>query len=188
HPGHAVTGDVAVIGGGNSAMDAAVIVKRRGACDVYLLYRRSWDQMPAWPEERRGLLGAGVHLLVLAQPVGYVADDSGRLCGVRVTRTRLGEPDSSGRRRPVPVADSEFVLPVTLAVEALGETLDEALSEVLAGVDLAGGVVQVDPATFATTRPGVFAAGDLVNGGTTVARALAEGRQAGKAIDNLLRS
>ena len=134
------------------------------------------------PAERAELLAAGVHMLLLTQPVGYVADAAGRLSGVRVVRVRLGRDDATGRRRPVPIAGSESVLPVDLAVEALGEGLDAALEVVLPGVELAGDVVKVRPGTFATSRAGVFAAGDLVNGGTTVARALAEGRDAGRAM------
>jgi len=186
NPGHRVAGDVVVIGGGNSAMDAAVLAKARGARDVYVLYRRGYDQMPAWPEQRGQALSAGVHLLLLNQAIGYAADKDGRLAGVRAVRTRLGRPDRSGRRRPVPIPDSEYLLPATLALEALGETLDEALAPVLGGVELAGGLARVDPKTFATSRAGVFAAGDLVNGGTTVVRALAEGRAAAMAIDKML--
>ena len=188
NPRHRVSGDVAVIGGGNTAIDAAVLAKERGADDVYLLYRRSWSQMPAWPAERRELLDAGVHLIVLAQPVGYEADDSGRLTGVRVVRTRLGAPDASGRRRPEPVPDSEYVLPVSLAVEAVGEGVPDGLADVLGGVSLAGSVVEVDPVTLASAREGVFAAGDLINGGTTVSQAQGEGRRAGEAIDEYLRA
>ena len=186
-PGSRLAGDVAVIGGGNTATDAAVAARRHGARDVYLLYRRSWPQMPAWPEGRRELLSAGVHLIVLTQPVGYETDKQGQLVGVRVVRTRLGEPDATGRRRPEASPGSEFVLPVGLAVEAIGESMGEDLSAALHGVALADGAVKVDPETFATAREGVFAAGDLVNGGTTVARALAEGRRAAEGIDAYLR-
>ena len=186
NPDHRIAGDVAVIGGGNSAVDAAVMAKGRGAGEVYLLYRRGYGQMPAWPGEREQALAAGVHVLVLTQATGYVHDRDGLLSGVRVVRTRLGEPDESGRRRPMEIPDSESVVPVDLAVEALGEVLDKPVAAVLGGVELAGGLVKIDPDTFATSRRGVFAAGDLVNGGTTVARALAEGRKAGIAIDRFL--
>ena len=186
NPDHRVAGDVAVIGGGNAAVDAAVLAKSRGARDVYLLYRRGYEQMPAWPSEREQAQAAGVHLLLLTQATGYVADSRGTLRGVRVVRTRLGEADGSGRRRPIEIPHSESVLPADLAIEALGEVLDESLAAVLGGVELAGGLVQVDPGTFATSRTGVYAVGDLVNGGTTVVRALAEGKQAGIAINRFL--
>jgi glutamate synthase (NADPH/NADH) small chain len=124
--------------------------------------------------------------MLLTQAVGYETDRAGRLAGVRVVRTRLGEPGGDGRRRPVPVAGSESVLPVSLAIEAVGEAVEASTAEVLAGVALAGGTAEVDGETFATSRPGVYAAGDLVSGGTTVAQALWEGRQAGRAICELL--
>ena len=188
NPDHRVAGDVVVIGGGNTAMDAAVMAKARGAGDVYVLYRRGYGEMPAWLEQRRDALAADVHLLVLSQAIGYVSDASGRLTGVRVVRTRLGEPDASGRRRPAEIPGSESILPAGLAVEAIGETLDEAVAAVLGGVELEAGLVRVDPETLATSRTGVFAAGDLVNGGTTVVQALAEGKKAGIAIDRFLGS
>jgi len=186
HPDHRVAGDVAVIGGGNTATDAAVMARRRGARDVYVLYRRGWSQMPAWPDERREVLDAGVHLLLLTQASGYEADAAGQLKGVRTVRTRLGAAEASGRRRPEETPGSGAVLPVQLAVEAMGERVDDGLADVLSGVEFEGGAVKVNPQTLATTRDRVFAAGDLVNGGTTVARALAEGRQAGVALDRFL--
>jgi NADPH-dependent glutamate synthase beta subunit-like oxidoreductase/2,4-dienoyl-CoA reductase-like NADH-dependent reductase (Old Yellow Enzyme family) len=186
HPDHRVPETVAVIGGGNSAADAAVLARARGAADVYLLYRRGYAEMPAWPDQRQQVLAAGVHLMLLTQAAGYQTDRTGRLAGVRVVRTRLGEPGPDGRRQPLPVPASESVLPVSLAIEAVGEAVEASAAEVLAGVALAGGIVQVEEETFATSRPGVYAAGDLVNGGTTVAQALAEGRRAGRAICGLL--
>ena len=181
---HAVPPRVAVLGGGNTAMDAATCAQRRGAQDVYLVYRRSYRQMLAWGPQRDEALRAGVHLLLLCQPVGYVVNGAGRLTGVRIVRTRLGEMDASGRRRPVEIPGSEFVLAVDLAVEAMGERMDPAMAKVLAGVErTADGLVLADPETLATTRPGVWAAGDIVNGGTTVVQAIAEGRRAAEQID-----
>ena len=188
HPDHRVAGDVAIIGGGNTAADAAVMARRRGARDVYVLYRRGWSEMPAWPEERREVLDAGVHLLLLTQAAGYVADAAGRLQGVRTVRTHLGDPDASGRRRPEQVPHSDAVMPVQLAIEAMGEAVEAGIAEILPGVEFEGGTVEVDAQTLITTRDGVFAAGDLVNGGTTVARALAEGREAGIAMARFLAS
>ncbi len=174
---------VAVLGGGNTAVDAAVCAAGRGAEDVYLVYRRSYRQMPAWPNERDELLDAGVHLMLLCQPVRYAVSDAGRVTGVVLVRTRLGAPDASGRRRPVEVPGSEFVLDVEMAVEAIGEMPDRQLAAALPGVGLTGdGLVKVDQA-LATTRPGVWAAGDLANGGATVVQAVAEGRRAAEQID-----
>ena len=178
---------VAVVGGGNSAVDAALCAKRRGATDVFLLYRRGYQEMPAWPAERDSVLHAGVHLLLLCQPVGYVADDSGRLTGVRVARTELGPQQADGRRRPEPVVGSEFELPVDLAIEALGKQTGPDDSAAMRGVRLtADGLIETRAESLATTRPGVWAAGDIVNGGTTVVQAIAEGRRAAAEIDGYL--
>ncbi len=179
---------VAVLGGGNSAADAAVCAKARDAQDVYLLYRRSYEQMPAWPNERQAVLAAGVHLMLLCQPSGYQTDPTGRLSGVRIVRTELGAPAPDKRRRPVAIAGSEFVLPVDMAIEALGERAEASLAAALPGVRMTEeGLVAADADTLATSRPGVWAAGDIVNGGTTVVQAVAEGRRAAEQIDAHLR-
>ena len=184
HPDHRCPNRVAVIGGGNTAMDAAVCAARGGARDVFLVYRRSYSQMPAWPAERAETLEAGVHPMLLCQPQRYVTDRAGRLSGVAMLRTELGEPDASGRRRPMEVAGSEFTLDVEMAVEAIGERMDGGLSAALSGVAIdEGGLVQADPETLATSRPGVWAAGDLINGGATVVKAVAEGCRAAEQID-----
>jgi len=179
---------VAVLGGGNVAMDAALSAHRAGARDVYVLYRRSFAEMPAWPSERDTALAEGVHFLILTQPVAYQTDTDGRLTGVCVARTQLGEPDTSGRRRPEIVPGTDHVIAVSLAIEAIGQRAEAELAAVLPGVVFDDrGLVAVDPATQATTRPGVFAGGDLVNGGMTAARAIAEGYRAALAIHALLR-
>ena len=184
NPRHAPPPRVAVLGGGNTAADAAVCAARRGAEDVYLAYRRSYEQMPAWPNERDEVLGAGVHLMLLCQPVGYAVDEAGRLRGVKLLRTRLAGREGDQRRRPVEIPGSEFVLEVDLAIEAIGEQMDRGLAAVLSGVELSPeGLVKVDAETLATSRRGVWAAGDLVNGGTTVVQAIAEGRRAARQID-----
>ncbi len=179
---------VAVLGGGNTALDAAMQARRHGARDVYLLYRRSFAEMPAWPAERDQALAAGVHFLILTQPVDYVADEEGRLQAVEVVSTLLGEPDESGRRRPVPQPESRRAIPVDLAIEALGQRPSAGLRAALPGVEFTTeGLVQVDK-NFMTARPGIFAAGDLVNGGATVAQAVGEGFRAAEAIAEYLRS
>jgi len=178
---------VVVVGGGNSAVDAALCAKRSGAQDVFLLYRRSYQEMPAWPRERDEALHAGVHLMLLCQPMEYLADESGRLRAVRVVRTELGPPAADGRRRPEAVAGSEFDLAADLVVEAIGEQALAGLAEILGGVALsARGLIETDGETLATTRPGVWAAGDAVNGGTTVVQAIGEGRRAAEEIDTYL--
>jgi NADPH-dependent glutamate synthase beta subunit-like oxidoreductase/2,4-dienoyl-CoA reductase-like NADH-dependent reductase (Old Yellow Enzyme family) len=187
NPEHACPPRVAVLGGGNTAADAAVCAARRGAKDVYLVYRRSYQQMPAWPKERDETLHAGVHLMLLCQPLGYVTGDGGRLTGLRVQRTELGEADDKGRRRPVPAKGGEFTLDIDLAVEALGEQMDPLPEGALAGVDRTkDGLIVVNPQTQAASRQGVWAVGDCANGGTTVVQAVAEGLRAARAVSEFL--
>lgn len=178
---------VAVLGGGNTAVDAAVTARELGATDVYLVYRRSLDQMPAWPEERERCLESGVHCLLLTQPVGYVVN-GGELTGLRVQRTELGALDSSGRRRPVPAPGSESVLDVELVIEALGQRVPSELRDALDDIPFTedGLVATVTESSFATRLDGVFAAGDLVNGGTTAVRGISEGMQAAEEINEYL--
>jgi NADPH-dependent glutamate synthase beta subunit-like oxidoreductase len=181
----AVPERVAVLGGGNTAMDAAVQAALSGARDVYLVYRRSLSEMPAWPAERDEAMGLGVHFLLLTQPLGYVTDE-GRLRGVRIARTVLGEPDASGRRKPVPVQGSESVLEADLALEALGQELPPGMEVLIPGVALTGDqLIKIDEHGH-TSRSGVYAGGDIVNGGTTVVRAIADGMRAAEAIDAYL--
>lgn len=183
HEGARADGAVAVIGGGNTAIDAALSALRAGARDVFLVYRRSFAEMPAWPEERDAALRAGVHFLVLTQPLDYVPDENGRLAGIRVVRTRLAEPDASGRRRPEPIAGTEHVLPCGTAVEAIGQTVDPALRQALVGVEFTRhGTVRTRPGSLLTSRDRVWAAGDIVNGGATVVAAVADGMRAAREI------
>jgi 2,4-dienoyl-CoA reductase (NADPH2) len=174
---------VAVIGGGNTAMDAATTALTLGANDVYLIYRRSFAEMPAWPADRDEALNMGVHFLLLTQPVGYESDSSGRLSGVRVARTVLGEPDASGRRRPVAVPNSESVIAVEMALEAIGQQLPLGFESLIPGIKLTGKrLVDVD-GEGRTSREGVFAGGDVINGGATVVQAVADGMRAARAIN-----
>lgn len=179
---------VAVIGGGNTAMDAATTALACGARDAYIIYRRSFAEMPAWPADRDEALGAGVHFLLLTQPVGYESNGSGRVNGVRVARTVLGEPDDSGRRRPVAVPDSESVIEVDMVLEAIGQELSAGFEKLIPGVELTRKrLVKVD-GKCRTSREGVYAGGDVTNGGATVVQAVADGMRAAKAIDEHLRS
>ncbi|MEA3402010.1 MAG: FAD-dependent oxidoreductase [Armatimonadota bacterium] len=177
---------VAVLGGGNTALDAAVTARRGGARDVYLIYRRSFPEMPAWPEERDRTLKEGVHFLLLTQPLGYVADD-GRLRGVRVASTVLGEPDESGRRRPIVQEGSERVVEVDLAIEAIGQRTPADLQRWLQGVALTErGLIATEADSTRTSRQGVYAGGDIVNGGDTVVQAVADGVRAADEIARFL--
>ncbi len=178
---------VAVLGGGNTAADAATTARALGARDVYLIYRRSFAEMPAWPAERDALIRSGVHILVLTQPVGCERDASGALVGVRVARTELGEADASGRRRPVVVEGGESVLPVGLVIEAKGQRPSEAVEAALEGLDRTrSGLLVTRAGSAETSAPGVYAGGDLVNGGATVVQAVAEGMAAAREIHQRL--
>jgi NADPH-dependent glutamate synthase beta subunit-like oxidoreductase/2,4-dienoyl-CoA reductase-like NADH-dependent reductase (Old Yellow Enzyme family) len=172
---------VAVLGAGNTAMDAASTALALGARDVTIIYRRSFREMPAWKEERDAFLDKGGNILLQHQPNGYETDDTAHLQGVRLLRTELGEPDTSGRRRPVPQPGTESVLACDLVIEAMGQALDLDLRSAFAGTVSADGRVAVG-AGFATSIPRVFAAGDAVNGGTTAVQGIAEAMRAATAI------
>ncbi len=181
--GEKVKGTVLVVGGGNTAIDAALSAKKAGAQDVAIVYRRSFAEMPAWPEERDQAIRAGIHFLILTQPLDYVVDEAGRVTGVKVIRTRLSVPGADGRRKPEPVPGSEHVLPADLVIEAIGQQIDEELRLSLPGVRITDrGLVWTEKNSFATSRKRVFAAGDLINGGTTVVQAVAEGARAAAEI------
>jgi NADPH-dependent glutamate synthase beta subunit-like oxidoreductase/2,4-dienoyl-CoA reductase-like NADH-dependent reductase (Old Yellow Enzyme family) len=178
---------VAVIGGGNTAMDVAVSAAELGARDVYVIYRRSFKEMPAWSAERDRAIAAGVHFIVLTQPLEYNGKN-GQLSGVRVCPTRLGEPDQSGRRRPEPVTASAYDLDMDVVVEAIGQAAPEDLGQALPGVTMENGLIQTKDGTLATARAKVFAGGDLVRGPATVVAAIADGMRAAREIDQFLNS
>jgi len=176
---------VAVVGGGNTAMDAAVTAKQLGARDVYVIYRRSFEQMPAWPSERQRAIEAGVHILVLTQPLEYCEED-GAVRAVRLCPVMLGEPDQSGRRKPEPIESSCYSLPMDVVIEAIGQRPAEDLGRVLSGVELVDGLIRTEGG-FASSRVGVFAGGDLVRGPATVVQAVADGMRAADQIDRFLK-
>ncbi|MBM4372825.1 MAG: FAD-dependent oxidoreductase, partial [Deltaproteobacteria bacterium] len=173
---------VVVVGGGDTAMDASLTAARLGASDVYVLYRRSFAQMPGDASEKLAALEAGVHLVFLTQPVDYVSDGD-RLTGVRAVRTRLGPPDASGRRAPVPVPGSEHTWDADLVLEAVGQRPAAGLRGL---PEDAGGRIVVRDAAGATARPGVWAGGDAVRGPALVARAIGDGKAAARAIGERL--
>ena len=176
---------VAVLGGGNTAIDAAVVAKQGGAQDVYIVYRRSFNEMPAWKKERDAALERGVHFLILSQPLDYVTD-SGHLKGLKIARTELGEPNASGRRRPIIVPHSEYIFPVDHIIEAIGQRIDEETKQALGNLELDhNGWIRVYE-HFQTSIENVFAGGDIINGGTTAVQAVAEGMRAAKAIHEQL--
>lgn len=175
---------VAVVGGGSVAMDCVTSAVKLGAKDVYLVYRRSYAQMPAEEDERIEALAAGVHYLLLNQPVDFDCDDTGRLQGLKLVRTRLGDEDASGRRRPEAVVGSEWTLACDMAVEAIGNTVEDKSDQWFTGIDLTDrGLIVADPVTGATSVPGIFAGGDIVRGPALVVNAVQDGKQAARAID-----
>jgi NADPH-dependent glutamate synthase beta subunit-like oxidoreductase len=186
--GARVWGDVLVLGGGNTTIDAALSAKRAGADSVAIVYRRSFAEMPAWPEERDAAIRAGIHLLILTQPLDYAADAEGRLIGLKVVRTCLVAAADGGRPVPRAIAGTEHVIPAQLVIEAIGQQVGEELRAALPGVSFTRqGLIETREGSFHTRRDGVFAAGDIVNGGTTVVQAVAEGTRAAAEIDSWLR-
>lgn len=177
---------VAVIGGGNTAMDVAVTAAKAGAKDVYVIYRRSFKEMPAWGAERDRAIAAGVHFQILTQPLEYLSRD-GALTGLKLCPTRLGEPDHSGRRSPQSLESSAYSLDMDIVVEAIGQTTPEGIEKILPGIEFDRGLIRTKPGIFATSRSGVFAGGDLVRGPATVVAAVADGMKAAKEIDRFLR-
>ena len=176
---------VAVIGGGNTAMDVAVTAAQLHARDVYMIYRRSFKEMPAWSAERTRAISAGVHFLVLTQPLEYNSK-GGRLTGIKVCPTRLGDPDSSGRRRPESVQSSAYNLDMDIVIEAIGQAASDNIEQVLPGVTLDDGLIRTQADSLATSRRGVFAGGDLVRGPSTVVAAVVDGMKAAREIDQFL--
>jgi len=178
---------VAVIGAGSVAMDCVESAARLGAKDVYLVYRRSYAQMPAEPDERMEAQAAGVHFLLLNQPVGYVTGRGRRLKGLKLIRTRLGAPDDSGRRRPRPVKGSEWVLDCDVAIEAIGNRPLADSPSWYPRVKLAGdNLIKVNSKTGQTSVRGIFAGGDIVRGPALVVQAVADGKRAAAAIQHYL--
>lgn len=182
NPQTRLEGDVAVVGGGSTALDAARSALRSGARSVHILYRRSRVEMPAQPEEVRAALEEGIHLHELVAPVQMLSSD-GRLSAVRCERMALSEPDEKGRRKPVPVLGTEFDIPVDVVLVAIGEAPDPSFLPEGTSVGVApwGGLL-IHPESLATGAPGVFAAGDVTYGPKTVIHAAAHGRQAARSI------
>jgi glutamate synthase (NADPH/NADH) small chain len=178
---------VAVIGGGSVAMDCIESAVRLGARDVYLIYRRSYSQMPAEADERIEAMEAGVHFLLLNQPLDYVTDDKNRLAGLKLVRTQLGEPDVSGRRAPEMIEDSEWMMNADVVVEAIGNIAAEDSPEWYPHVDIDDKkLIKVDPRTGLTSVDGIFAGGDIVRGPALVVQAVQDGKVAAEAIKKFL--
>lgn len=178
---------VAVIGAGNTAMDAVRTALRVGAEKAMIVYRRTEAEMTARAEEYEHALEEGVEFYWLTNPVRVLGNPEGWVKGLECVRMELGDPDESGRRRPVPVAGSEFVLPCDTVILALGTTPNPILINTTPGLDTnRWGCVVADPETGATSRPGVFAGGDVVTGAATVILAMGAGQKAARAIHRYL--
>jgi len=184
--GQALAGrEIAVIGGGDTAMDAAVSAVCCGAKDVYVLYRRSLQQMPGDEGEKMDALDAGVHFVILTAPLGYEVSN-GRVIGVKVQRTKLGDPDESGRRSPGPVAGTEHTIAADVVVEAIGlRPPQDARRLQVVELDDRGRIL-VSAQTGATSAANVYAGGDAVRGAALVAEAVGDGKRAAVAIAEAL--
>jgi glutamate synthase (NADPH/NADH) small chain len=181
--------DVAVIGGGNTALDGIRTGVRLGARNAYLIYRRSEKEMPARIEEIKHAREEGVQFMMLTNPVEFLGDDKGRLRAARFVKMELGEPDSSGRRRPVVIKGSEFELPLHVVIIAAGNKGNPLVQSTTPDLKTTSqGYIIADPETLKTSKRGVFAGGDIVTGGATVILAMGAGRTAAKAIDAYLRT
>jgi formate dehydrogenase beta subunit len=174
--------NVVIVGGGNTAIDCARTCLRMGALKVSIVYRRTQSEMPAEPEEVEDAGEEGIEFHFLTQPIEILERDN-KMIGLKCIRMELGEPDKSGRRRPVPVQGSEFVLEADTLIPAIGQT--SALDFILPddGIEITRHVtIKVDPSTMMTSRPGIFAAGDVVSGPLTVVHALAGSKRAARMI------
>ncbi len=179
--------DVIVVGGGNTAMDAVRTARRLGARTATLVYRRSKAEMPARLEEVHHAEAEGIEFLMLTNPVEFVGDEKGWLTGARCIRMELGEPDADGRRRPIPIAGSEFVLPAKVAIIGLGTTANPLIQSTTPDLKTTKrNYIVADPETTRTSKRGVFAGGDIVTGGATVILAMGAGRKAASAIHEYL--
>ncbi len=177
---------VAVVGGGNVAMDAARCAMRLGAEHVYVVYRRGEAEMPARLEEKHHAKEEGIEFKTLCNPVAIVGDETGRVCGMKCIRMELGEPDASGRRRPMEVPDSEFLLDVDTVIMSLGTSPNPLIRSTTPGLDTnRKGCLIVDENEM-TTRTGVFAGGDAVTGAATVILAMGAGKKSAAAIHKFL--
>jgi glutamate synthase (NADPH/NADH) small chain len=179
--------DIAVVGGGNTAMDAVRTACRLGARNSYLIYRRSEAEMPARAEEAKHAKEEGIRFLCLTDPLSFHGDDQGCLRAVRCTKMELGERDESGRRSSKPIPGTEFDLPIDMAVIALGTGANPLVQSTTP--DLATnrkGYIQADAESLRTSKRGVFAAGDIVTGAATVILAMAAGRRAARSIAEYL--
>ncbi len=179
--------NVAVIGGGNTAMDSVRTAKRLGAERAMIIYRRSEEEMPARLEEVKHAKEEGIEFMTLHNPVEYFADENGRVNRVRIQKMELGEPDASGRRRPYPISDSEFEIDVDTVVVSVGVSPNPIIPSSIPDLKMTDwGTIVVDKETMQSSIPGLFAGGDIVRGGATVILAMGDGRKAAAGMHKYL--
>ncbi len=181
--------NVGVFGGGNVAMDAARTAKRLGAENVYIIYRRTKNELPARAEEVHHAEDEGIIFKLLSNPTRFLGDDKGHLRAVECLRMELGEPDKSGRPRPVPVQNSEFTIDIDLAIIAIGNSPNPIIPKTTPGVEQTKwGTIVVNEETMRTSKRGVFAGGDIVSGAATVILAMGAGRKAAQSINEYFKT
>ncbi len=174
---------VAVIGGGNVAMDSARSALRLGAEEVWIVYRRSEEELPARHEEVENAMEEGIKFMFLTNPARFLGDESGWVKGIECIKMRLGEPDDSGRRRPLPIEGSEFIMDVDTVVIAIGQTPNPIIQRTTEGLETTRwGTIVAKDETGQTTKEGVYAGGDVVSGAATVISAMGAGKKAARAI------
>jgi glutamate synthase (NADPH/NADH) small chain len=179
---------VAVFGGGNVAMDAARCALRLGAKEVYIIYRRSEVEMPARAEERENAKQEGIMFKLLTNPRKFIGDGEGRVKAVELYKMELGEPDESGRRRPIPKPGTEFTMDINTAISALGTRPNPIIPSTTKGLELTKwGTIETDEATGRTSREGIWCGGDMATGAATVISAMGAGKRAAISIDSYLR-
>ncbi len=179
---------VAVFGGGNVAMDSARVALRLGAEKVYLIYRRSEAEMPARKAEVHHAHEEGIEFVLLTNPVRFIDDGKGNVCGVECIKMELGKPDESGRRKPIPIKGSEFQIEIDVAIPALGTRANPILTKTVPDLKLnKRGYIVAEEETGMTSKPGVFAGGDIVTGSATVILAMGAGRKAARAINKYIK-
>lgn len=178
--------NAAVFGGGNVAMDAARSAKRLGAENVYIIYRRGKEELPARAEEVMHAEEEGIEFLLLQNPTRFIGDENGWLKGVEVVNMELGEPDASGRRRPLPIKGSEHIIDIDTAIISIGQTPNPLIKKTTKGLETNQRGCIVADENGATTKPFVYAGGDAVTGAATVILAMGAGKKAAEAIDKEL--
>ena len=180
--------NVAVVGGGNVAMDAARVAKRLGDGHVYITYRRGMDELPARKEEVEHAVAEGIEFQLLNNPVSVVGDESGRVTGIELIRQELGEPDEKGRRSPVPIEGSNWVLPCDAVIIAIGTSPNPLIRSTTPNLNITRkGAIETDE-NGKTSREGIFCGGDAATGAATVILAMGAGKTGAKSIDEYIKS